>query len=183
MNYLEELACWYFRFNGYFLIQNFVNHRNDVGMEDTHDTDFLGVRFPNVSEHIGGNNVDFDQRIISNNKIMCVIGEAKSGENYRPAEIFASKKVLKENIFRLGILSAENVTDGVIEHLFTHNYWEYDNYKIIKVLVAEVEKQDEKYLYISKDEIINEINRRKAAYRKNLDRLYFNSNLIQYLFS
>jgi hypothetical protein len=99
MNYLEELACWYFRFNGYFLIQNFVNHRHDE-LKYTHETDFLGVRFPNVFENIGGNKDDFNQRIISNNKIVRVIGEAKSGR-YDSNEIFNSREVVKKMFYGL----------------------------------------------------------------------------------
>jgi hypothetical protein len=71
----------------------------------------------------------------------------------------------------------------MVDFLFTHNYWENDNYKIIKVLVAEDEKQNEKYFFISKEEIIKDFHRRNNLYRKNQDRILFNSSLIQYLFS
>lgn len=182
MNYLEELSYWYFRFNGYFLIQNYVNHKNNDGLMNTHETDLLGIRFPNVIENIEDSTVDYDKNIISNSKIMCVMVESKSG-NIVSGKIFKSRDVIKYNIQRFGIFAPNDITDNIIISLFENSYWENDNYKIIKVLVAEDEKQNEKYFFISKEEIIKDFHRRNNLYRKNQDRILFNSSLIQYLFS
>lgn len=42
MNYGEELAYWYLRFNGFFPISNFVVHRSS-GIKRTSDVDVLAV--------------------------------------------------------------------------------------------------------------------------------------------
>ena len=61
-NYAEELAYWYFRFNGFFLINNYVAHphdrlhllENNPHQATSHsDTDLLGVRPPQVNEMVG----------------------------------------------------------------------------------------------------------------------------------
>lgn len=182
MNYLEELAYWYFRFNGYFLLQNYVNHKNNKGLKYTYETDFLGIRFPYVSEYIGGNNEDYNPEIISNTKIMCVMGESKAGQ-YRKSDIFKEQNKIKDNLLRFGILSSNDIIDNAVENLFLHHTWENENFKIIKVLIAEKETHNDKYIFISKNKIINEIYRRKGIYRKNQDKLFFSSNLVQYLFS
>jgi len=182
MNYLEELAYWYFRFNGYFLINNFVNHKDNIDLDHTYETDFLGIRLPNVFEAIGGNNNDYDENITSESKIMCVMGESKSGR-FHVDKIFKSKEVIKNNILRFGLLPSNDITEEIVEHLYINNSWENEKIKIFKVLVAENEVQNKKYIYISKNTIIDDFTRRKNIYRKNKDKIHFGSNLAQYLFS
>lgn len=180
MNYLEELAYWYFRFNGYFLITDFVNHQNEE-IARTHDTDILGIRFPFVFENIGGNALDFNQDIVSVDKVICIICEVKSGR-YNANEIFANRHIIKQNINRLGIYPLEKV-DNIVEHLMSINHWEDRNTIIRKILVETNTSICEKYYSINKMTIVSEILRRKENYRKSQDRLFFNSNLIQFLFS
>ncbi len=52
MNFAEQLAYWYLRFNGFFPLTNFVLHHGTG--HRTSDTDLLAMRFPYVSEDIGG---------------------------------------------------------------------------------------------------------------------------------
>ena len=57
MNYGETLAYWYLRFNGFFLIQNFVLHPLADGEgsdKQAADIVLLAVRFPYVYEETGG---------------------------------------------------------------------------------------------------------------------------------
>src|SRR5262245_2650360 len=88
MNYAETLAYWYFRLNGFFLIQNFVLHRG-VEAEKIHrtaDTDMLGVRPPHVSEDINGKSVRCDSWLedvlngLDRPTTIGVVVEVKSGE-------------------------------------------------------------------------------------------------------
>jgi hypothetical protein len=58
MNFAEQLVYWYLRLNGFFPITNFVLHH---GAEHrTSDADLVAVRFPYVSEDIGGAPTDWE---------------------------------------------------------------------------------------------------------------------------
>lgn len=48
INYGEELSYWYFRLNGFFIIDNFVLHKNgeDKARKNSSEVDLLVVRFP-----------------------------------------------------------------------------------------------------------------------------------------
>ncbi len=54
-NYGEELAYWYLRLNGFFVLDNFVYHRTKHNRDG--DADLLAIRLPNVKEPIGGSMV------------------------------------------------------------------------------------------------------------------------------
>jgi hypothetical protein len=72
MNFAEQLADWYLRLNGFIPLTNFVLHDDvtpaEAGAADgpdrhlTSDADLIAVRFPHVSERIGGNPHDWDRR-------------------------------------------------------------------------------------------------------------------------
>ncbi|SHF32168.1 hypothetical protein SAMN02745195_02362 [Thermoanaerobacter uzonensis DSM 18761] len=89
-NFAEELTYWYFRLNGFFLLQNYVLH--NIGEErqrGTADADLLAIRFPYVYEEIGGHSNDWDSEKFSewgfniekNN--LALIVEVKSGKMWR----------------------------------------------------------------------------------------------------
>lgn len=62
MNFAEELAYWYLRLNGFFLLQNFILHHLGEGPQrGTADSDLLAIRFPYVYEQIGGREQDWDR--------------------------------------------------------------------------------------------------------------------------
>ncbi len=66
MNYGETLVYWYLRFNGFFLIQNFVLHPladSEGSDKQAADSDLLAVRFPYVYEETGGQPDDWDPRL------------------------------------------------------------------------------------------------------------------------
>jgi hypothetical protein len=182
MNYLEELMNWHFRFNGYFLISDYVNHQT-CNSGKTKDSDLLGIRLPYVKEEIGGQERDFDDRIISNTKIVCVIGQAKSGPNINRRKVSNNQKTIKQNIYRFGIFNDDDMIERVVRHLLRNNTYENETHKIIRVFISEKTYEDRRFINIKKDEIIEGIKRRKERYRKTQDRLFFNSELIQYLFS
>jgi len=183
LNYFEELAYWYFRLNGFFLIHNFVNHQSE-GLKRTHETDLLGIRFPYVSEEVGWNRNDYDSTIVSDEKIVCIIAEVKSGnltQNNRN-NLFNNKKIISNNICRMGFFPRSEISP-IVKILSGYKSWENDKYKILKVLVEKRESKSVEYISIGKERIVNEIHRRKEMYRKEPDRLFFSSNLIQYIFS
>ncbi len=85
-NYAEELAYWYLRLNGFFVIENFVIHR--LEKEEAHeypsDADLLAVRFPNIKEIIGETAITFDKNMVlkfNSSKILGLIVEVKSSRS------------------------------------------------------------------------------------------------------
>jgi len=72
MDAFEQLAVWYLRLNGYFVIPNFIAHGN--GGPRT-DVDVLAVRFPHSREY-----QDDTQRLkIPADKIDIIFAESKTG--------------------------------------------------------------------------------------------------------
>jgi hypothetical protein len=61
-NYGEELVYWYFRLNGFIPMTNFVLHGDDVLKGS--DCDLVAVRFPHVYEKVGGQDNDWDARLL-----------------------------------------------------------------------------------------------------------------------
>ena len=174
MNYAEELAYWFFRLNGFFMISNYVNHRSH-NLRYTHDTDLLAIRLPYVRESVGQY---YSEKFIDEKNYGLII-EVKSSY-YNCDSIFSDKKILKENIERLGLLID---VDRVVELLFESKDYEDDNIKIMKILIAKDIRESPKYSVITFEEILDYIRRKKELFRKHEDRMFFNSNLIQFLFS
>ncbi len=59
-NFSETLTYWYLRLNGFFPIVNWVIHDSGMAQRSPADCDLLAVRFPNVSEVVGGQLDDWD---------------------------------------------------------------------------------------------------------------------------
>jgi hypothetical protein len=79
----EKMAYWYFRLNGFFLIENFIVHPEGRGGQRT-DADLLAVRFPFRAERLfdDPNDIMADdvQRLeLRGDLIDVVIAEVKSG--------------------------------------------------------------------------------------------------------
>ncbi len=51
-NFGEELAYWYLRLNGFFLIDDFVLHSEDLKSSQSADADVIGIRNPFTVEKI-----------------------------------------------------------------------------------------------------------------------------------
>ena len=83
MNFAEEIAYWYLRLNGFLPLTNFVLH-GQPGHRRTSDADLIAVRFPHVSEEIGGQPDDWDERFerwgVDLGKTIGLVVEVKSGE-------------------------------------------------------------------------------------------------------
>lgn len=83
MNFSEQLAYWYLRLNGFFPLSNFVLHHD--AKHRTSDADLLAVRFPYVSEDVGGQARDWDPRFMADwgidlaGRTVGLIVEVKSG--------------------------------------------------------------------------------------------------------
>lgn len=117
-NYAEELAYWYLRLNGFFLIENFVIHRSEKAEDEeakyVSDADLLAVRFPNVSEVIGERPVVCHERLFQkfdSNKVLGLIVEVKSSEDPTEIKIFRNPYRMEYALNRLGFLSAKQIEE------------------------------------------------------------------------
>jgi hypothetical protein len=178
MNYSEQLAYWYFRLNGFFLITDFVNHRNDNHVT-THDTDLLAVKMPFTSEAIGG---DYLDEYITG-KIHGVIVEVKSGQ-YSASEVLNNQDILRESINRLGLLEEQDI-DTSLAKLQTESKFENDSCIIEKILICSNQRRgiNPGFRLITLENVLRHIESKKQIVQKNSDRLFFNSELIQFIFS
>lgn len=189
-NYAEELAYWYFRFNGFFLLNNYVSHPGDRGDNSHSDSDLLGVRMPYSREVVGLNtNEDICGQLSANlideknpNLIIGLICEVKGGEN--PFVIGTAN--LLSQIRRLGFFTDEEKINEVVERLTNNPSIEEDNFKIIKVIVCRGDNGvdiPESWIRINLEHILNYIsNERFKRYHVKFggwDK--FDSPVIQFL--
>ena len=120
MNFAEQLVYWYLRLNGFFPITNFVLHH---GAEHrTSDADLVAVRFPYVSEDIGGVSTDWDERFNNEwgiglmTEIVGLIVEVKSG-GWHPNDLNDPTREwqVRDGLKRMGMMSPEQLESAVAE--------------------------------------------------------------------
>lgn len=111
------MVYWYLRLNGFFPLHNFVLHRrgeqSQGGDDDSYsaDADALAVRFPYVSEEVGGQPLDWDPVLINllaiDQRFVVLIAEVKTSNGVSRREVEASfqKHRLEVAIQRVGIVS------------------------------------------------------------------------------
>jgi len=143
-NYAEELAYWYFRFNGFFLIDNYIAHPDDrqhlhpnnPHQANSHsDTDLIGIKSPFVNEIVGYPEHQCNilhqlipEPIISNTpEFIGIICEVKAG---RVATI--NNNNLPNQIRRLGLF--QNI-DEIIDHLQENHTYQHEGKVIIKIVI------------------------------------------------
>jgi len=179
MNYSEQLAYWYFRLNGFFLIADFVNHRN-FQHNTSHDTDLLAIKTPFTSEVVGG---DYLNEYTSG-KYHGVLVEVKSGPNYKIDKVLANHEILRESINRLGLLDRQEI-DVSFRELQIKPRFENENCIIEKILICSNQEEGlmPRFRVITFNSILKYFESKKQLVQKNSDRLYFNSELIQFIFS
>ncbi|GKS11922.1 hypothetical protein YDYSY3_29220 [Paenibacillus chitinolyticus] len=182
LNYGEELAYWYLRFNGFFLIDNFVLHMSDSRLGRSSDSDLLGIRLPHVFEEIGGQANDWDEHLfgqIDGNKKICLICEVKTG-GFDPDRIF-SRNHLEKAVGRFGISpNFQYHINEVSENAVTP----IEDFLVVKVLFSrKKENPREDCIHIKLNHVKNFLKRRLNKYidRKFNDRMFFPSPLIQYM--
>lgn len=195
MNYAEEIAYWYLRFNGFFPLINFVIHRSklkstngevveEVVVADQRypsDCDVLAIRPPCVYEEIGGLPGDWRDELFSffdSKRAVGIICEVKAG-GYVEKELF-SEQYVEYSLRRLGFhneinedhLTALNTT-GVVEL--------DDSHQVIKLFISNTApKSTETFRHISITTAQNFIKQRFINYReKRSDWVYFKSSLLQ----
>lgn len=197
INFAEDLAYWYLRFNGFFLLRNFVfragqatgNRRRTA---DGTDSDLLAIRFTYVYEEIGGQNADWDREQFEGWGIeidkfhLAFIVEVTSAQNISHCSIKSkfSDERLKQAIWRFGIFPKEDVS-CLVERLQNEKYIEKGNWIVAKLAVTDrtisSQGQGPRLHLLLKDADIFLQKRIKAYSSKYSDRMYFPETLIQYL--
>lgn len=183
LNYGEELVYWYLRFNGFFLIDNFVLHASPTTVTKTSDSDLLGIRLPHVYEEIGGQETDWDAnclfRELDKDKPIALICEVKTGG-------FSSEKLfnplhIEKAVARLGISSNYKEFVQQIQSDAITQVADYQEAKILFTRKKENPRND--CLHIKLIDVDKFIKRRLKKYidRKYNDRMFFPSPLLQYL--
>ena len=182
MNFAEELAYWYLRFNGFFAITNYVLHRyTDEGTLEKHmssDTDILGLRTPHVFEEIGGHSYDWDDPVskyFDTDRICGVVCEVKAGR-YETGELLESKHVRRAvNRLGFGPISQED-----LETLDSfHEVDIGENFRVFKLLIANTPPKGD-LPFVSLQDARSFIKRRIREYnQKYSDWVLFKSNIMQ----
>jgi hypothetical protein len=85
-NFAEEISYWYFRLNGFFLLENYISHKSETNTKSYADNDLIGVKPKNVKEIIGLADINGVcnelKKIITNfdSKTIGIICEVKGGD-------------------------------------------------------------------------------------------------------
>lgn len=191
-NYAEELAYWYLRLNGFFLIENFVIHKEPKefeGIKHRADADLLAVRFPYVSEQIGEEELKPDTEFLLKTfdcgKTLGLIIEVKSGEDWDKLNIFEDDKRMKYALKRFGFILSEEV-DALASNLTWTQVDIGSDHQIGKLLVHDLRELPAKWrgkipsvklstLNAFIENRFNEIHAEKFA-----SKLFFPSAMIQF---
>lgn len=187
MNFAEELVYWYLRLNGFFPLTNFVLHR-DKAQPWTSDADVLAVRFPHVSEEIGGNPEDWDPRFgrtwgldLAAETIGLIV-EIKSGR-WSGADLNGREAYVRRGLRRIGMLAPDQL-DETSEALSRASIARVGGFTSAKLFVANGRMSTKTpWLQLKLHDADAFVRQRTARYRdpKLADRLFFRGDLIQYL--
>jgi hypothetical protein len=188
MNFAEQLVYWYLRLNGFFPITNFVLHH---GAEHrTSDADLVAVRFPYVSEEIGGAPTDWDERFNDQwgiglmTETVGLIVEVKSGGwNRNDLNDSTREWQVRDGLKRMGMISPEQLEDAVAE-LNRGPVTRVGGFTSGKLFVGNGRVPDDTtWLHLQLNDADQFVRRRMRTYRdrKFRDRLFFQGDLIQYL--
>ncbi|MBS4178785.1 hypothetical protein [Lederbergia citrea] len=181
LNYGEELAYWYLRFNGFFVLDNFVYHQT---LENRNgDADLLAIRLPNVEEPIGGSFEDWDEKLftyIGGYDVLGVLCEVKTGVRPDLSKAFEYPKV-RYALNRIGFSKYE--VDEMLEGN-EHFILQCNQKKFIKLVISEHPiRSNNTFLSFSLKDIEKFIYKRINDYtwQKYNARHFFSSSLIQYM--
>ena len=181
MNYGEEIAYWYLRLNGLFLIQNFVLHRHH-GFHGPAQVDLLGVRPPFVRERIDAEDLDMDTQLFDLiggvKRWLGVICEVKTGR--RVNDPFDTAR-LPGLIARLGLLSEED-QEQLFRQLSEVPHAAVGAVMVAKIVISVNEIHSPLFHTISLDDAERFIQQRAARFArvKHEDRMLFPWGVFQY---
>lgn len=184
LNYAEEMSYWYLRLNGFFLIDDYVLHRKGLNKEQSSDCDIIGIKLANSKESIDGHNyIDYDKLLfgdLNENENVAIICEVKSGD-YNKKDLFKIEKI-KYCLKRFGLLDERNNKD-IIDNVVNKNIYKIRDFYVLKLLISQKSNDSDIYKNMTLNHINKFIKERIESYRheKNQSRMFFPSNLIQYI--
>ncbi|ASS75202.1 hypothetical protein CIG75_09555 [Tumebacillus algifaecis] len=184
-NFAEELAYWYFRLNGFFLIENYVLHRQGHEMPYNADIDLLGVRHKYSYEAVERRQFDPDPNLMRHfqpNKHIGILCEVKSG-NATPANINLSKKErLLSAVERIGFFSRDK-SDAIASDLVHKKTSAGTYHQVGKILLTKdgIQRDDFICLKLLDVEQFLIAHLQKNLREKAGGKLFFPAGLIQYL--
>jgi hypothetical protein len=202
-NFGEALTTWYLRLNGFFPLPNFVLHQGEV-VGRSGDCDIIAVRLPGVFEEIGGQPADWDIALMEQAGLsfaedtIGVVVEVKTGYvanpgqlPYRIRDAFREEK-LRYAVPRLGIWNAQYVYERVIPVLAGSPFFAEPSpsgagrLAVAKLFVGShlpPPQEAPPCLLLDLSAIDAFLHRRFTDYRfrKVADRMFFPSELIQYV--
>lgn len=186
MNFGETLAHWYFRLNGFFPLSNFVMHYTNTDKLRA-DCDLLAIRFPHVYEEVGGTEADWDTKFEEwktplTNTLGFIVQVKTGKDDSSPGNAFKEPR-LRLALERFGIIPKASVAAAANELLRNPVLSIGPNFTIAKLLISRTSSVDENYLHLSLVDVEKFILDRMERYRgrKDGERMFFPSELIQYL--
>jgi len=199
-NYAEQLAYWYLRLNGFFLVSNYVYHQvqeDDEARAYNADADLLGVHPPHYYEEIPTRERDRHGRVHYlrapldsdgwlhefDHRWLGAIVEVKGSDNARSVDIQRafSQERLQISVHRLGLIpDVEEAVGGLVNgHRF-----DYGEGSILKIVFSQVSFEGP-WMNILLDDadnfIVNRMSSAQNYLAKTGSRYFFPSELIQYM--
>ncbi|HEX8671949.1 MAG TPA: hypothetical protein VF710_08680 [Longimicrobium sp.] len=184
INYGEEIAYWYLRLNGFFLVTNFVVHQSSR-VAHSADVDLIGIRPPHVYEEVGGQHDDWDeflkQRLEFGRRTVGLICEVKTGR-FEADELFRLDSV-RYAVGRLGLVpkeEIERITTALTRQACTETV---GGVLICKLLLANNYQAADRYLTHSLEAAEGFLNERVRRYPADKfgDRMFFPAGHIQHV--
>jgi hypothetical protein len=185
-NFAEEMAYWYFRLNGFFVLENFVLHRQDLDSNQHADMDLLAIRHKYTYEEIGGKKDDRDPKLFKHfdeDKHIGIICEVKSGRNLSRDDIkFDRPDRINYAIRRLGIFAPLNAKQKARE-LAKEPVIEGNFHQVGKVLITNNDITFPDYICITLEHIQTFLYEHMKKYidPKSGGKNFFPSELLQYI--
>jgi hypothetical protein len=189
MNYAEQLSRIYLRLNGFFLMENFVQHgvdHLDHG-QNTADVDIVAIRMPHSLELIDSQPLEQDpwfQDIglsLTESKIGLIV-EVKSGSfSHSHVKAFMPER-LSYSLRMMGFLRREDEINEVVQVLETRPIYSIEDITFANILISE-NKVGGNWYQLSIDHLNAFIRYRieKFSDTKWRDRMFFPSEIMQYM--
>lgn len=129
-NRAEDVATWYFRLNGFFIIPSYIIHKDRRAETPRTEADIIGVRFRHSVEYIGNRVLKDDPVILNSGKVNGVMKNlfalvevkagicAINGPWSNPAE-----KNINRALGRTGIFEKSQI-ESVSDTLYNNYRWE-----------------------------------------------------------
>ena len=184
-NYGERIAYWYLRLNGFFLVENFVHHRNRHRQPS--DSDLLAIRLRHSSSLIDGGPGQFALDHLWHDRFcvnlttsnVAVIVQVKAGHGGGDSARAFERSRLTDAVRFIGQWNAQEVPP-IVDALRRGPDLEVDDWTVVKLLIGMTQLDTAHFLSLA-DEATTFVRHRMQYARKRSDWVYFPDDLIQYL--